>query len=68
MWSVGCLIYFMLVGDKPFISYNIAKRHSLIVRGDYNKNETKYQDLTEQAKDLIANLIKVNPKERFSVT
>ena len=35
MWSLGCVLYFMLFAQKPFGCDNIAKLHKLVLKGKY---------------------------------
>ena len=62
-WSLGVLIYEMLVGKPPFTSdvRNISQIEKLIL---INKPEYP-SNLTEDAIDLIQKLLETNPKKRI---
>ena len=39
MWSTGCIIYFILIGQKPFDNCNVAKLNAKIAKGDFTKTD-----------------------------
>ena len=64
LWGLGCTLYYMLTGDKPFRSdanstfYEKIKNRSLNIPKDIAK---KYPD----AADLIDKLLQVDPRKRL---
>ena len=60
-WSLGCVMYEMLVGKAPF---RIPKGSYLSV-DLYKKKITLPDYVTPEAKDLIAQLLVTNPKKRL---
>jgi serine/threonine protein kinase len=68
MWSTGCVLYFMLVGQKPFENKNVAKLNDMILKGKFSKNDDNWSTLSCSARDLIEKLIQINPLERLSST
>ena len=60
-WSLGCVMYEMLVGKAPF---RIPKG-SYLSADLYKKKITIPEYVTEEAKDLISQLLVPNPKKRL---
>lgn len=68
MWAAGVITYIMLCGFPPFRS---AKRDQdelfdLIMDGEYEFLSPYWDKISSEAKDLISNLLVVNPSERYS--
>lgn len=66
MWSIGILLYWLLVGRLP---YEPTDKPGLIESVYYGKIEKEcqaYNVLTNNAKDLISKLLVVDPLERLT--
>lgn len=64
IWSVGVILYTMLIGCYPFHDTNINVLFSLIRQGHYNIPPT----LSSSAKCLIRNILRMKPDERLSAS
>eukprot|EP00123_Amoebidium_parasiticum_P011289 comp20628_c1_seq1/m.26682 comp20628_c1_seq1/g.26682 ORF comp20628_c1_seq1/g.26682 comp20628_c1_seq1/m.26682 type:complete len:439 (-) comp20628_c1_seq1:259-1575(-) len=60
-WSLGALMYDILVGQPPFASNNRKKTMEKILRGKLNLPHY----LTDDAKNLLTRLLKRNPLQRL---
>lgn len=68
MWAAGVITYIMLCGFPPFRS---AKKDQdelfdLIMEGDYEFLSPYWDNVSDEAKDLISKLLIVNPNHRYS--
>jgi len=63
LWSAGVCLYVMLVGTVPFRATGMDHLHQLIKRGKYDFSG---ESLSSEARDLIAKLMQVDPKKRYS--
>lgn len=63
MWSAGVCLYVMLFGTVPFRASTMHELHQLIRKGKYS---LQGEVLSNDAKNLIASLINVNPHKRLS--
>jgi len=63
MWSLGVLLYAMLCKTVPFKAANMDDLHQLIKKGEFSYPVP----LSEEAKDLVGGLLRLNPKERYTV-
>jgi len=61
IWSLGCVTFEMLALRPPFRAENMDKLYNKVVKGQYGKISERYSD---DIKDIIKLLLKVNPKER----
>jgi len=66
MWSVGVIIYVALVGYPPFLEQDQRVMLDKIRRGAYEFYQEDWSNISKQAKNVIKNLLKVDPDSRFS--
>ncbi|XP_059919925.1 MAP kinase-activated protein kinase 3 isoform X2 [Gadus macrocephalus] len=72
MWSLGVIMYILLCGFPPFysntgqaISPGMKRR---IRMGQYEFPNPEWGEVSQQAKDLIHQLLKTDPNERMTIT
>ncbi|KAL2091375.1 hypothetical protein ACEWY4_013638 [Coilia grayii] len=72
MWSLGVIMYILLCGFPPFysntgqaISPGMKRR---IRMGQYEFPKPEWTDVSQEAKDLITQLLKTDPNERMTIT
>ena len=63
IWSSGILLYLMLCKSFPFNDKNNSKLYQKILLGKFNLPNY----LSNEAKDLLSKLLKVNPIERIKL-
>lgn len=68
MWSVGVILYILLGGYPPFIDDNQRKLFRKIRKGQYEFHEEYWGPVSDDAKNLISNLLCVNPDERLTAS
>ena len=66
IWSAGIVLYIMLTGHVPFIGNTIHKLNQNIKTGKYRKNGKEYKSISLEAKQLIAQMLTLNPKKRLT--
>lgn len=63
VWSLGVILYVMVTGQNPWNISNTSLMLHQILRGSYHLPDFLSQSLT----NLISNMLKVNPSERFTM-
>ncbi|KAL7557128.1 hypothetical protein ACA910_002413 [Epithemia clementina (nom. ined.)] len=66
LWSVGVVIFVLLVGYPPFLEDDQALLFDKIRMGDWTFEEEDWKHISNDAKDLIRGLLVVDPKERMT--
>ena len=66
MWSLGVIIYILLGGYPPFIEQNQRELFKKIKKGQYEFHVEYWGQISSEAKDLISDLLTVNPDKRLS--
>jgi serine/threonine protein kinase len=66
LWSLGVVMYMLLSKEAPFPQGSRFELQSAILSGDYSLDSEGFEDVSEEAKDLIRHLMEVNPEERLS--
>ncbi|XP_056129143.1 MAP kinase-activated protein kinase 2b isoform X2 [Lampris incognitus] len=72
MWSLGVIMYILLCGYPPFYSnHGLAISPGMkrrIRNGQYEFPNPEWSDVSEEAKQLIRELLKTEPTKRMSIT
>lgn len=70
LWSVGVITYILLCGFPPFFDdgSNMAGLFEQIMNGEFDYPDEYWAHVSEEAKDLIDNLLMVDPAARFTAT
>lgn len=66
MWSVGVIIYVLLSGTYPFQEYNRKLLWTKIRKAQFRFPDSRWAEVSEEAKDLIKHLLVVDQKERYT--
>jgi len=66
MWSVGVILYVLLVGYPPFMEDNQRVLFRKIRYGEYEFFKEDWEEISEEAKDLIQKLLVVDPLHRLT--
>lgn len=66
IWSVGVILYILLCGFPPFYDDNNKKLFSLIISANYTFPEPYWTDVSADAKDLVSQLLVVDPAQRLT--
>lgn len=64
MWSVGVILYVMLSGAPPFEEERLYEQ---IQEGRYEFDVPEFDAVSPEVKELIRNLMTVNPKARLTI-
>jgi len=67
LWSLGCLLYFLVEGSSPFQDSNTMRMNMKIRQGKFEFADN-WKDVSSSLKDLISSLIKVDPSARASAS
>lgn len=69
IWAIGCILYTMLCGFPPFYEDEYSKETlaEKIARGHYKFLAPWWDEISEEAKDLVRHLLKVDIEERYDI-
>ncbi|KAH9489677.1 Calcium/calmodulin-dependent protein kinase type IV [Bulinus truncatus] len=68
MWSIGVITYILLCGYEPFYSENEAQMFKKILKGEYKFESPWWDDVSNNAKDLVRKLLVVDPAKRITAS
>ncbi|XP_072564659.1 ribosomal protein S6 kinase alpha-5-like [Paramormyrops kingsleyae] len=75
LWSLGVILYTMLSGQAPFqchpksgASTSAEEIMQKIKKGDFSFEGEAWRNVSQQAKDLIKDLLTVDPQKRIKMT
>ena len=63
VWSIGVILFLMVTGQHPWNVVNTSMMTRQILKGSYTVPKT----VSDECKDLIESMLKVDPKERITV-
>lgn len=68
VWAAGVILYILLCGYPPFVSQDNdqEKLFDCILSGQYDFPDEYWQDVSALAKELIQNMLQLQPDVRFS--
>ena len=67
LWSVGVVIFVLLVGYPPFVDKHHTSLFEKIRNGDWIFCEEDWRNISNDAKELISGLLVVDPVDRWSI-
>jgi calcium-dependent protein kinase len=66
IWSCGVILYIFLCGYPPFNGDNDTEIMKSVKKGIYDFPVEEWGSVSKEAKDLVSNMLKYDPKQRFS--
>jgi len=66
IWSCGVIMYVLLCGYPPFFGENDADVLAKVRLGNFSFNVSDWKNISEDAKNLIRMMLKMNPKDRYT--
>mmetsp|Transcript_12890 Transcript_12890/g.14758 ORF Transcript_12890/g.14758 Transcript_12890/m.14758 type:complete len:123 (+) Transcript_12890:655-1023(+) len=66
LWSIGVIMYILLSGAPPFNGSHDMLIRRAILKGKYSFKSSIWKNVSEEAKDLISQLLVMNPENRIS--
>lgn len=66
MWSIGVILYVLLCGYPPFADSNQSELFRRIRMSNWKFRGEEWENISDDAKDLIRGLLVANPIQRFT--
>ncbi|XP_054998760.1 serine/threonine-protein kinase 33 [Sorex araneus] len=66
IWSIGVIMYILLCGEPPFLAASEEKLFELIKKGELHFEEPIWDSISESAKSVLKQLMKVDPAHRIT--
>ena len=67
IWSCGVIMYYLLSGHFPFEGVTEEQITNKIMEAKFEFDAKHFQNISEEAKDLISKCLKYHPNERISI-
>lgn len=67
LWSVGVVIFVLLVGYPPFMDENQTALFQKIRNGECNFMESDWKHISPEARSLVEHLLIVDPNDRWTI-
>lgn len=68
VFAAGVVLYILLCGRPPFNSKSNREVLEKTARGQFTLTGAEWDDISPEAKDLVAKMLVVNPEERISTS
>jgi len=72
VWALGCILYELLTGHQAFPKWKGEKDDRMlydrICKGQFDLNQHGLDKVSDQAKDLISQMLNINPTRRLSAS
>lgn len=65
IWSCGVILYIFLCGYPPFNGESDTDIMKAVRKGNYDFPVEEWATVSKEAKDLVSNMLKYDPKQRF---
>jgi len=66
IWSLGVILYIMLCGYPPFYEDSMPELFRLITKAKYSFPSPEWDDISDDAKDLIRRMLQRDPEKRIT--
>jgi len=66
MWALGVLTFILLANEKPFAAENTEAVIERIFKCDFNFDKDVWKGISQEAKDFVSQLLKIDPEERLT--
>ncbi|KAL6094936.1 uncharacterized protein ACO6RY_16239 [Pungitius sinensis] len=66
LWSIGVICFILLSGESPFQGNNDNETLALVTTAQFEFDEESFEDISDDAKDFIGNLLKKDRRCRLS--
>jgi serine/threonine-protein kinase Chk2 len=67
LWSLGVILYIMLVGYPPFNETKSKSLFEQIKTADFDYDKEFWSKISDEVKDFIVHLLTVDPNKRYNV-
>lgn len=67
MWSVGVIVFLVLVGYLPIMKETQSELFQEIRTGNWKFQEEDWEHISKEARDFISKCLNVDPEQRWTV-